>query len=78
MFPENTVPSLEGHEFQESNSSKDPCATNHIGMRDDSLALTQEECQLSTSTSRGAFSQLYVCERDPEVVTSTGMNPKIP
>ena len=35
-----------------------PCTPNQLNMRRDSLALTQEECQLSTSTSRRLFSQL--------------------
>ena len=35
-----------------------PCTTNELDMRAGSLALTQEECQLSTSNSRGGFSQI--------------------
>ena len=56
-FPENTVPSLEEHRVQQSNSRRAPRSPNHLTMRGDSLASTQEECQLSTSTSRGVFSQ---------------------
>ena len=47
-------------------------------MRADSLALTQEECELSTSTSRGGLSQLLVCERDPEFAASSGMDTELP
>ena len=43
-FPENTLPSLEEHEVQQSNLRKAPHTTNHLGMRDDSLASNQEEC----------------------------------
>ena len=50
-FPRNTVPSLEGHQVQQSNSRKAPSTPNHLKMRADSLALTQEECRLSRSTS---------------------------
>ena len=35
-----------------------PRVTNDLDMRADSLALTQEDCQLSRSTSIGGFSQL--------------------
>ena len=71
-FPENTIPSLEEHKFQQSNSRKAPCTQKHLEMRADSLASIQEECQLSTSTSRGVFSQLMVCERNPEFAASSG------
>ena len=42
------------------------------------MASTQEECQLSTITSRGGFSQLSVCERDPEFAASIGMDTEMP
>ena len=61
-FPENTAPSLEEHQIQHRNSRKAPCTPNHLEMRADSLASTQEVCQLSTSPSTGAFSQQQVCE----------------
>ena len=35
-----------------------PCTPDQLEMRADSLASTQEEYQLSTSTSRGGFSQV--------------------
>ena len=57
-FHENTIPSVEEHQFQHSNSRKAPCTPSHLEMRADTLALTQEECELSASTSRGGFSQL--------------------
>ena len=57
-FPEYTFPSLEEHQIQHSNSRKAPCTPNHLEMRADSQVSTQEEYQLSTSTSRGGFSQL--------------------
>ena len=72
-FPKDTVPSLEEHEIQPSNSRKAPCTTKPLGMRADYLPLTLEECQLSTSTSRGGFSQLSVCEWDPEFASEWGM-----
>ena len=75
-FPENTVPSLEEHRRQQSNSRRAPCTPNHLEMRGDSLDSTQEECQLSTSTSRRGFSQLY--ERDPEFAASSGMYTELP
>ena len=76
--PVNTVPCLEGHQVQHSNSSKAPFTPNHLDMRADSLSLTQEECQLSTRTTRGCFSQLLLCDRDPEVAASSGMNTEFP
>ena len=57
-FPKNTITSLEEHQIQHSNSRKAPCSPKPLRMRPDYLAWTQEECQLSTSTSRGGFSQL--------------------
>ena len=57
-FPENTIPSIEEHQVLHSNSIKAPCTPNHLVMRPDLLALTQEDYQFSTSTSRGGFSQL--------------------
>ena len=57
-FPANTVPSLKEYQNQHSNSRKAPFTPNHFEMTADSLALTQEECHLSTSTSREGFSQL--------------------
>ena len=55
-----------------------PCTPNQLNMRPDSLALTQEECQLSTSTSRRGFSQVQVCERYLEFAASSGMDTEFP
>ena len=51
-----------------------------ISFRDenDSLSSTEEVSQLSTSTSRGAFPQKYVCERDSVFSASSGMDPEMP
>ena len=48
-----------------------------ISSRDenDSLCSTEDVSQLSTSTSRGAFRQQYVCERDSVFSASSGMDP---
>ena len=40
----------------------------------DSLSLTEEVSQLSTSTSRGVFPQQYICEWDPVFSVSSGMS----
>ena len=72
------MPSLEEHEVQHSSSRKAPCTTNHLEMRVDSLVLTKEVFQLSTSTSRGGFSQQQVCDRYPEFAASSGMDTEIP
>ena len=53
-FPETPVSNLEEHQFQHSKSRKAPCTPYRLEFRADSLALTEEESQLSTSTSRGA------------------------
>ena len=57
IFPATPVSSLEEHQFQHSNSKKAPCTPNRFKMRGDSLALTEEVSELSTSTSRGGFTQ---------------------
>ena len=49
-FLETPVSSLEDHQYQHSNSRKAPCTPNHLEMRADSLDMTEEVCQLSTST----------------------------
>ena len=68
------VSSLEEHQFQNSNLRKVPCTPNRLEMRADSLASTEEVCQLSKSFSRGGLPQQYVCERDPEFAASSGMD----
>ena len=60
-FPEAPVTSLDQHQFQHSNSRKAPCTSYRLEMRADSLALTEEVSQLSTSTTRDAsLSNRYV------------------
>ena len=56
-FPETLVSSLEEHQFQYYNLRKAPCTPYRLEMRADSLSLTEEVRQLSTSTSRGVFPQ---------------------
>ena len=53
---------------------------NPMSSRDenDSLSSTEEVSQLSTSTSRGAFPQKEVCERDSVFSASSGMDPEMP
>ena len=48
------------------------------GDENDTLSSTEEVSQLSTSTSRGAFSQKYLCERDSVFSASSIMNPERP
>ena len=56
-FPETAVSSLYEYQFQYSNSRKAPCTPYCPRIRSDSLSLTEEVSQLSTSTSRGVFPQ---------------------
>ena len=56
-FPETSVSCVEEHQFQKSNLRKALSTTNCLEMRADPLALTEEICQLFTSTSRGVFPQ---------------------
>ena len=44
----------------------------------DSLSSNEEVSQLSTSSSRGAFPQKYVCEMDSVFSASSGMDPEMP
>ena len=73
-FPETPVSSLEEQQFQHRNLRKVLCRPNRLKKRTDSLPLTEEVCQLSTSTSRGGFPQQQVCEWDPDVAASSGMD----
>ena len=43
-----------------------------------SLSLTEEVSKLFTSTSRGAFAQKYICERDSVFSAYSGMDPEMP
>ena len=77
-FPETPVPSLEEHQVQGNNSRKALCTPYRLEMRVDSLASTEEVCQLSTSTTRGGFPLEYVCEKGPEFATSRGVETERP
>ena len=48
------------------------------GDENDSLSSTEEVIQLSTSTSREAFPQKYVCESDSVFSVSSIMDPEMP
>ena len=56
-FPETAVSSLYEYYFQYSNPRKAPCTPYRLKMRADSLSLTEEVSQLSTSTSSEVFPQ---------------------
>ena len=60
-FRKNPVKCPEELEIQHSNSRKALCTTKSLRKIDYYLTLTQQECQLSTSTSIGRLSHLYVC-----------------
>ena len=47
-------------------------------MRADSLSLTEEISQLSTSTSKGDLPKEYVCERDPVFSALSEMDNEMP
>ena len=61
---ETPASSLYEYSFQHSSSKKVPCTTYHLKMRADSLSLTEEVSQFSTSTSRGVIPQQQVGEGD--------------
>ena len=54
---ETTASSLYEYSFLHSSSKKVPCTTYHLTKRVDSLSLTEEVSQFSTSTSSGVFPQ---------------------
>ena len=56
-FSETPASSLYEYSFQQSSLKKVPCTTYHLKMTADSLSLTEEVSQLSTSTSSGVFPQ---------------------
>ena len=56
-FSEAPASSLYEYSFQHSSSKKVSCTTYHLKMRADSLSLTEEVSQFSTSTSSGVFPQ---------------------
>ena len=72
-FSETAASSLYEYSFQHSSSKKVPCTTYHLKMRADSLSLTEEVSQLSTSTASVVFPQQYVGERDSVLSVSSGM-----
>ena len=57
-FPKNPVKCPEEPQIQHSNSRKAPSSTKPLRKIAYYLIFTQQECQLSTSTARGSFSQL--------------------
>ena len=57
---------------------KIPCTTYRLKMRADSLSLTEEVSQFSTSTSSGVFPQQLVGERDSVLSVSSGMDRESP
>ena len=75
---ETPVSSLYEYKFQYSKSRKGPCTPYRPNMRADSMSLTEEVSQLSTSTSGGVFPQHKECERDPVFSVSSGMDPERP
>ena len=77
-FHETRVSSLEEHQFQHRNSMKPPCTLYHLEMRADSQDSIKEVGHLPTSTSRGAFPQQSVSERDPEFAASRAVDTEVP
>ena len=77
-FTETPVSSLREHEFQHRNSSNAPCIPYCLKKRADSQDSIKEVAHLPTSTSKGAFPQLSVCERDPEFVASRTVDSESP
>ena len=72
-FSETPGSSLYEYSFQHSSVKKVPCTTYRLKMRADSLSLTEEVSQFSTSTSSGVLPQQYVGERDSVLSVSSGM-----
>ena len=59
-FSETPTSSIYEYSFQHSSMKKVPCTTYRLTMRADSLSLTEEVSQFSTSTSSGDFPQQLV------------------
>ena len=72
-FSETPASSLWEYSFQLSSVKKVPCSTYRLKMRADSLSLTKEVSQFSTSTSSRVFPQQYVGERDSVLSVASGM-----
>ena len=77
-FSEIPTSSLYEYSFQHRSLKKVPCTTYRLKMRADSLSLTEEVSQFSTSISSGVFPQQYVGERDSVLSVSSGMYPEMP
>ena len=72
-FSETPASSLYEYSFQHSSSKKVPCTIYRLKIRADSLSLTEEVSQFSTSTSSGVFPQQYVGDRVSVLCVSSGM-----
>ena len=72
-FSETPTSNLYEYSFQHSSVKKIPCTTYPLKMRADSLSLTEEVSQFSTSTSSGDFPQQYLGESDSVLSVSSGM-----
>ena len=72
-FFQTPASSLYEYSFQHSSSKKVPCTTYRLKMRADSLSLTEEVSQFSTSTTSGFFLQQLVAERDSVLSVSSGI-----
>ena len=72
-FSETPASSIYEYSFQHSSAKKVPCTTYRLKMRADSLSLTEEVSQFSTSTSSGDFPQQLVEERDSVLSVSSGI-----
>ena len=72
-FSKTPASILYEYSFQHSSAKNVPCTTYRLKMRADSLSLTEEVSQFSTSTSSGVFRQQLVGERDSVLSVSIGM-----
>ena len=72
-FSETPASSLYEYSFQHSSVKEVPCTTYRLKMRADSLSLTEEVSQFSTSTSSGVFTQQLVGEGDSVLSVSSGL-----
>ena len=72
-FSETPASSLYEYTFLHSSAKKVPCTTYRLKMRADTLSLTEEVSQFSTSTSSGLFPQQEVGERDTMLSVSSGI-----
>ena len=77
-FSETPASSLYEYSFQHNSANKVPCTTYRLKMRADSLSLSEEVSQVSTSTSCGVFHQQKLGERDCVLSISSGMYREMP